>query len=107
MGIVQQHLKNWAAAAENFQAALELLAESPSPWLKAKVINNLGISYFNIPDFDQAELHFQEALTQHRALGARRGVPSILTNLASIAFKRKQWQKALDFDQEALVLHQA
>lgn len=70
----------------------------------ATAYNNLGLTYSSLNDLDRAELYMQRDLKIERELGDKRGIASAQNNLAWIADKRGDTERALQLYREALAM---
>lgn len=80
------------------------LDEGEKAFRRAETLDSLGRVYTALGKFDQAEQHYQEALsTKKSALGARhRDVPTTLNNLADLRYILDQTDGLEDLYREAL-----
>jgi tetratricopeptide (TPR) repeat protein len=99
---------------KNYTKCIELLTEiktlsETNNWndLKIKSLNNLGVIYQHISDFEKAMEYYLEA---YRAIGdnpdEKRIEGIVLNNIAGLYATDKQYDKATDYFQKALVISQ-
>jgi tetratricopeptide (TPR) repeat protein len=70
----------------------------------ATAYNWLGLTYTSLHNLDRAELYDQRALKACRELGDKQGIATALNNLALIADKRGDTERALTLYRESLAM---
>lgn len=94
---------NTSVAMASYVEALELWQnESPSNGNLTGVLNDIGIVYRSLHNFDEAERHYHQALTIARRVGDQESSCDFLCNLAELEIDRENWSKAEGFAREAL-----
>ncbi len=81
--------------------ALELREKSGDPRRIAYSINSLGVIHATLNDFQVASEYFQKTLDENRKNGDYYGQTIALNNLAVASVEQKQFEKALDYLNQA------
>ena len=95
--------KDFEAARQHYQSALEMAAAGKYLALQGIAHNNLGLVERH-GNQEQAQHHLQQALTLRRAQNDRRGQAETLLNLGLFAYYQQDWDAAWKFYEESLAL---
>jgi tetratricopeptide (TPR) repeat protein len=105
--------RRWSKRKEALDAFIAVLGV-PNPqfegddWrIKAATLNDLGFTYSNVGDKENALSSLNKAREEFVVHGDRRGQASALSNLGLVYLRAGEWHEALRVLEEALVLRRA
>lgn len=117
LGVVQEALHETQTARATYLRALEVLNGSTMPDIEGIVLNNLGMLYCHLSEYQEALNCFQQALKLLQAEVGRRmqrqqpgqdvvySVATTLNNLGLVFAELGNLEKATDYYQQALSLY--
>ncbi len=85
-------------------SCLALVHKTGNELMEAMVINETGVLYRKVDMYDEAIKKHQEALSKFEILDNKMGKAYALANLGNVFLILGQLQKALDYNQQSLVL---
>jgi CHAT domain-containing protein/tetratricopeptide (TPR) repeat protein len=94
-------------AAQKYQEALPLWRAIGAKREEAKTLNNIGVVYDSLGEYQKALDFYKQALPLWRAVSARGGEANTLNNIGHVYYSLGEKQKALDFLNQALTLRRA
>jgi serine/threonine protein kinase/tetratricopeptide (TPR) repeat protein len=92
-------------ARAEFERVLSPEGAGPSRFQQGKAANGLGICAYLSGDYDQALLHFQEALEIFQELGERREIADTLNGIGGYLLSQGLFLQAYDQFRKALKVH--
>lgn len=106
-GSVSFKLGKYLQALEFYQKSLPLYRQGSDKIGEAQTLNNIGVIYAHLNQYQNALNSYEQALAIVRTLCCYRGdEAAILNNLSSLYFSLNQPEQALDFAQKATVIYQ-
>jgi tetratricopeptide (TPR) repeat protein len=75
--------------------SLEIFQEKKRLNSAAHALNNIGLVYYDIKDYDRASNHLNKALVLYKTLGVEDKVGAIWLNIGFISYYQKNYKKAL------------
>ncbi len=84
----------------------QVLAKDISPKINARASNGLGMSAFNIGDYETALTYLQQSLRIQQEIGDRSGEGTTLNNISQIYDARGDYETALTHLQQSLRIRQ-
>jgi tetratricopeptide (TPR) repeat protein len=75
--------------------SLEIFQEKKRLNSAAHALNNIGLVYYDIKDYDRASNHLNKALELYKSLGVEDKVGAIWLNIGFISYYQKNYKKAL------------
>ncbi|HIK18806.1 MAG TPA: tetratricopeptide repeat protein [Leptolyngbyaceae cyanobacterium M33_DOE_097] len=106
-GIQQYQRKQYEAAIQSWQQALQLYQELKDRNGEAIALNNLGIAYRSLSQYETAIRYYKQALPIYQAVKDRNGEADALNNLGNAYGSLSQYEKALRYYEQALSIFQA
>lgn len=70
----------------------------------ASVLNQLGLAYNNVEDFDRAMSYFNQSVSVAEGINDKKALSIYLNNIGNSYFSQEQYGKALEFYQRSLEL---
>lgn len=106
LGLSQVMQGNYDASIIYYNEALSILEKSDSAYLKGLVNYHLGFSYNKKGDFELSLMYIHRALELWEPLSDIGNAPkwNALEMLGSVYFKLRQFEKAVEFHRQALLL---
>jgi len=95
---------NYLNAVQNFEKALALAEEMNNPRLQAIILNNLANIYLDINDDDRAASLYRKAISITKNID-KSTYASLLSNLAIIQTRQKQYKEALKSLDSSLAIY--
>lgn len=77
----------------------------PLEALENRLLNNLGVVYLDMGEYEQALNAFEKVLTTHRKVGSKASEGVSLINIGNVYYQRGQYQQALQTYFDALAIH--
>jgi tetratricopeptide (TPR) repeat protein len=105
LGVLHWHVSEYEAAVTILEEALRLRTDNR--WDRARILNNLAITYLYMGDHRNALESFTEALRDLRRAGDRRLEARLLSNIGDLHRRAGDIESARSAFQEALVLSTA
>jgi DNA-binding SARP family transcriptional activator len=102
LGVLHWHVSEYEAAVTILQEALRLRTDNR--WDRARILNNLAITYLYMGDHRNALESFTEALRDLRRAGDRQLEARLLSNIGDLHRRAGDIESARSAFQEALVL---
>ncbi|MGZ5434627.1 MAG: CHAT domain-containing protein [Pyrinomonadaceae bacterium] len=102
-GEIDYSFGRYQDAIDSLERALTLLGKDNAPD-RVRALLNLGYANFDLRVIEKARAHYQEALTESRAINDQRGQALALTALGGVSSYLGDKQAALDFQAQALSL---
>jgi len=96
IGLVYFSIEEHEKAIEYFLQSLDLKRKGKDLASVTRTLSNLGYCYYHIGKYEKATAFHLEAQEISEAIGYEKGHFYALNNLADIAFKRKEYQTAID-----------
>ncbi len=78
-----------------YELSLEIFQEKKRLNSAAHALNNIGLVYYDIKDYDRASNHLNKALELYKSLGVEDKVGAIWLNIGFISYYQKNYKKAL------------
>ncbi|MCG8364547.1 MAG: tetratricopeptide repeat protein [Pseudanabaenales cyanobacterium] len=105
-GRQQFRVSQFRAALQSWQAALEIYRELGDQAGEGKTLNNIGLVYQNLGDYDypQALDTYQQSLAITREIGDRATEGKTLNNIGSVHLLLGNYPQALDYYQQSLAI---
>jgi tetratricopeptide (TPR) repeat protein len=94
--------ENLKIAEEKFRESLEMFRELNHLRGQAEVLNDLGILYADLKNYDKALECYEESLALKRESGWNWGEGNTLTNLGGLYSQRDDYAKAIDYYEQAI-----
>ncbi len=91
-------------AIEKYKQALSLWRAAGERRNEARALNNLGLVYQELSEYQKAQEHYNLALTLFHAAGDKQGEAETLSNLGMLCDSTGDRRKALDYFNQALSL---
>ncbi|QQS52686.1 MAG: tetratricopeptide repeat protein [Bacteroidota bacterium] len=108
IGLILNNLENYKIAAQYFELALNILEKNKGDrFIKALALNNLGVSYRGLKQYDSAKVAYKKALEINTEIGALRSKAHNLNNLGNLYFLDKDYNSAIDYLSQALELNRS
>lgn len=107
MGNVYFMINRWNEAVEVFEQSLSIREQLGDLEGTSHSYNNLGHAYQALGRLEEAERALHQALGRYRQLGNILGVAVVQCNLASLHFRRHEWEQALELLQAGISSIQA
>lgn len=104
LGVIAQEQGNAAQAAANFQEALAINRELHDPSGLSETLNNLGLVLLSQGRVNEAQKAYLEALENARLLPPGPLLALSLTHLGDVARVRKDYDLALNYYHQALIV---
>jgi tetratricopeptide (TPR) repeat protein len=107
-GFIINELREPNVAIESYKKGLELLPEGElkSKGNKSTFLNNIGMIYRQMGDYDNALKYYDEALSIAKQIGDLKGTATRLSNIGRIYFDKGDLDKALEYFNEAVEIDQ-
>ena len=102
--IVLQALNRNDEAIASYRSAIELFRLHQDWKSLFRAMNNLGVVYFGLHRYADAELLFNEVLTEARSLNNIQFETISYLNLADIQLKRGEWNRSIYFAEKAVLI---
>ncbi len=99
-----ENIRQYDAALQSYDEALELAEDGDFEDIVCRVLNNIGGLHTHIGNYPVAQEHFYKALTHAEAHRDKVMVGTILNNLANLFFFREQYDEAESFYKKTLEL---
>ncbi|MBD3636746.1 MAG: hypothetical protein HUJ25_05335 [Crocinitomicaceae bacterium] len=100
IGIVLDDLEDYEGALTNYKKALKLTAKVDnweSEMLRANVLNNMGVSYVNIGDYQMAESYAVASMEQKKVLNQESSIGYSYQLMAQSAYGRRKYDLAIKY----------
>jgi len=104
LGVIAQKQGNAAQATAYFQEALEINRELHDPSGLSETLNNLGLVFLSHGKVNEAQQAYQEALENARLLPPGSLLALSLTHVGDVARVRKDYDLALNYYHQALLV---
>lgn len=104
LGVVAGERRDFEAAADYFQEALEIFQELSNRPGQARTHHNLGRIAEGQRDFEVAADHYQKALDLKKEISDRHGQADTYHELGRVAEEQREFEAAADYYQRALDL---
>ncbi|UKN02634.1 ATP-binding protein [Paracrocinitomix mangrovi] len=104
IGIVLDDLDDYEGALESYRKSLRLshrVESWESEVLRSAVLNNMGISYLNLNNFQQAESYAIAGMEQKKKLNQESSIGYSYQLLAKIAYERSKYDLCLRYLKES------
>lgn len=106
-GALAFKLGNYPKSWEFYQKSLPLYRQGDDKIGEAQTLNNIGVVYANLNQYQNALNSYQQALTLIRTLCCYKGdEAAILNNISSLYFSLNQPIQALEYAQQASAIYQ-
>ncbi|MEI2672168.1 MAG: tetratricopeptide repeat protein [Marmoricola sp.] len=102
LGIQYGMQRDYAAAARQFERALDIYRRKNKPDPLASTLGNLGLALFRLQEYERARTALTEALAVNRELGDLNAIAHNLQGLARIARAQADWQQTENLLRQAL-----
>jgi len=97
-------LNNFAPAIPVAERALALARASDDAWRTASILNDLGVAWSRLTEYDRASGYYQESLDLRRALDDQGEIEGSLMSLGTLAFRMGDYAEAQRSYAEALTI---
>ncbi|MFW5966431.1 MAG: AAA family ATPase [Persicimonas sp.] len=104
-GDIDDRRGRWESARTHFEEALATLRAHGEPGVQADACDSMGVLKARQKDLDGAEFYFREAYRLHKIANQRRSAALVLEHLATVAYERQQFDRALERQREAIEHH--
>ncbi|MBZ0275871.1 MAG: tetratricopeptide repeat protein [Anaerolineae bacterium] len=102
------NIESYQGATEKARDTLlecqQYMIQAADPVALGRTLNNLGITYDMLGDFEQASACFEQSLVIRRKINDRHGIAYTLYNLGAMLEDQGQWEQALELYSESLKL---
>ena len=105
-GNLHQYLKQDSLAINSYQNAYNIYYERADTLRMSMALNNIGISYKNLQNYDQALDYFNQALVLKRLTNNKKKVASTLYNIGGVLIIQHRYQEAKPYLIEALQIRE-
>ena len=97
LGIIQQKLDRFEAAADTYREALQLAMDEGNEKALGPIYNNLGSLYQNMGELDSGMKYLKLALSMQDQVENQLGMAKILHNIGTIELEKKKYKSAKDY----------
>ncbi len=101
LGLIYEKEKNVPQALKMFQRVAALEVISKVPHAAAQAYNNIGHCFTLLQQQDSAYYYYNKALETNASINNARGMAVNKSNIASILFQRKEYEKSKTYAMEA------
>lgn len=104
IGIVLDDLEDYEGALSAYKKALKItykFENFESEMLRANVLNNMGVSYVNLKDYEMAESYAIASMEQKKKLGQESSIGYCYQVLARAAYGRAKFDLAIKYLEQA------
>lgn len=105
-GNALQNKGDFAASIEYYKKSLAIAQSMPDDRLIPGILNNIGLVYFNLGNYEEALGNFYEAIKGAEETGNLNVEGAALNNIAMIYFEQGKLEEAKSKYQEMLVIYQ-
>ncbi len=102
MAVVQQNLQKNEEAIISYKNAVDVFRVHKDWKSLFRAMNNLGVSYFELHRYSEAEQLFSDVLTEAKELNNMQFQTISYLNLADIQMKRGDWKKVVYYAEKAI-----
>ncbi|MEO8289027.1 MAG: tetratricopeptide repeat protein [Chloroflexota bacterium] len=103
IAVLQGEEGRYDLAFETFKQALEIIRELGDDRI-ALTLNNLGVSYWNSGDVENARAMYEESLTRYRQMDDPGNMVLALDNLGIVSQYHENYEEARRYQEEALTI---
>ncbi|HEY6543302.1 MAG TPA: serine/threonine-protein kinase, partial [Dokdonella sp.] len=101
-GLLQEERGDYRKALESYRRALNLRQSLHDPQRVAESLINVGFAYYQIGEFDNAQLYSEQAATTYATVDDKTGGVHAQQNLGLIEVARGDWVRARALQAESL-----
>ncbi len=102
IGSTHRNQRNFLEAVKYYSQGLHFSQQQGYLSYEADILNNLGLVYFDIKEYDLADDYLNQALERYEELGTLEKTGNIWLNLASVQFERGDNEGAIMKGRKAL-----
>jgi CHAT domain-containing protein/uncharacterized protein HemY len=103
-GAEQYQRRQFQAALQAWEAALNLYRQAGDRQGEAMLLNNLGMVFRTLGEYQQAIEYYEQSLAIAREIQNRRGEANTLGNLGNVYLTLGQYQQAIDYYEPSLAI---